>query len=219
MFQFNFAGWNNGGSQSRPFRIQPDQCPYCNGFGHWNINCPLKKEVTPLEKQHSLRPAHREKVIEHKLVRENLTYKQRFVDIVKFRNKENVRRFVKKNNLRRTIHYWTILWLLYSFWVSFSRFWLSSKQQDFVDYEIESLLGKNSPVICKNVPTIVHPLSDAKNSHGKEMLILNLSLGMLTNGSSKTNSSKKVLIPQPNTVTKMILCLRLISIVVIIIWT
>lgn len=66
-------------------------------------------------------------------------------------------------------------------------FLLSSKQQDFVDYEIESLLGKNSPVICKNVPTIVHvyPLSDAKNSHGKEMLILNLSLGMLTNGSQK----------------------------------
>lgn len=49
-----------------------------------------------MEKQHSLRPAHREKVIEHKLVRENLTYKQRFVDIVKFSNKENVRRFVKK---------------------------------------------------------------------------------------------------------------------------
>lgn len=49
-----------------------------------------------MEKQHSLRPAHREKVIEHKLVRENLTYKQRFVDIVKFSNKKNVRRFVKK---------------------------------------------------------------------------------------------------------------------------
>lgn len=46
-------------------------------------------------------------------------------------------------------------------------------------------MGKNSPVICKNVPTIVYPLSDAKNSHGKEMLILNLSLGMLTNGSQK----------------------------------
>lgn len=55
-----------------------------------------KSTVTPLEKQHSLRPAHRENVIEHKLVRENLTYKQRFVDIVKLRNKENVRRFVKK---------------------------------------------------------------------------------------------------------------------------
>lgn len=54
------------------------------------------KKKSPSEKQHSLRPAHREKVIEHKLVRENFTYKQRFVDIVKLRNKENVRRFVKK---------------------------------------------------------------------------------------------------------------------------
>lgn len=43
-FQFNSAGWINGGSQSGSYRIQPDQCLYCNGFGHWSINCPLKKE-------------------------------------------------------------------------------------------------------------------------------------------------------------------------------
>nr|XP_034329778.1 uncharacterized protein LOC117690277 isoform X2 [Crassostrea gigas] len=49
-FQFNSAGWNNGGSQSGPYRIQPDQCLYCNGFGHWSINCPLKKRSQAIGK-------------------------------------------------------------------------------------------------------------------------------------------------------------------------
>ncbi|XP_062613052.1 uncharacterized protein LOC134274832 [Saccostrea cucullata] len=44
--QFSSYG-NFGGSQPSPYRIQPDQCLYCNGFGHWSVNCPLKKKRQP----------------------------------------------------------------------------------------------------------------------------------------------------------------------------
>ncbi|XP_061186292.1 uncharacterized protein LOC133194331 [Saccostrea echinata] len=44
--QFGTYG-NYGGPQSSPYRIQPNQCLYCNGFGHWSVNCPLKKKSQP----------------------------------------------------------------------------------------------------------------------------------------------------------------------------
>lgn len=76
---------------------------YCSEFNRTSaptvtvLNIVRSKEVTPLEKQHSLRLAHREKVIEHKLIQENLTYKQQFVDGVNFRYIENVKGVSQKN--------------------------------------------------------------------------------------------------------------------------
>lgn len=33
-----------------PFRVQPDQCLYCNAFGHWSVNCPLKRRAQGITK-------------------------------------------------------------------------------------------------------------------------------------------------------------------------
>jgi hypothetical protein len=44
------ADFNSGTFQPRPYRVQPDQCLYCNGFGHWSVNCPLKKRNQSMAK-------------------------------------------------------------------------------------------------------------------------------------------------------------------------
>jgi hypothetical protein len=49
--QFGSANWNNAGPQ--PYRIHPDQCFYCNTFGYWSSNCPLKKRNHTISKPSS----------------------------------------------------------------------------------------------------------------------------------------------------------------------
>lgn len=50
----------------------------------------------------------------------------------------------------------------------------SLDSEDFVDYEIESLLDKKIIIKCNKVPSIINLLSVATNSHGKKRLILDL---------------------------------------------
>ncbi|XP_062581176.1 uncharacterized protein LOC134242979 [Saccostrea cucullata] len=46
-YQRNF---NSIGAQPSLFKVQPDQCLYCNAFGHWSVNCPLKRRTQGISK-------------------------------------------------------------------------------------------------------------------------------------------------------------------------